>query len=308
MLLNSFFNSVAHSTALTVVSTRRHIVLSVVPVLIGCSLHPLPDDVTRTATDAIVQQVRCEAKAAVLDFGARLGNAGVAYEFEFNITENNSESGNLGLTHPFSNGTFSLNVNAGSIRNRNAVRNFKLQDSFDELRKADCSSETLQKNWIYPLVGNVGMYEAVGTFVRLQKIENPGAGELFIFADHLAFTTTFDGGMTAKLTLTPVSNRFRIADASASLGASRIDIHKVTVTMSAGPAAVVTRISRAGRLIEGRRATRAVAGAGALPGNSLLSTTLVQQGSSAKDQALYELDRQRELEFRRNATILLGAP
>lgn len=33
---------------------------------VGCSAHPLPEDVTRSTTVEIVQRIRCEAKQAIL--------------------------------------------------------------------------------------------------------------------------------------------------------------------------------------------------------------------------------------------------
>jgi hypothetical protein len=308
MLLNRILCSVTSPSVVGKWPIRQLLVFCLAPFSLGCSIHPLPDDVTRSATHAIVQQVRCEAQAAVLEFGGRLGNAGIAYDFEFDIKEHDNGSGDFTLTHPFSSGIFSLTGSAGTDKTRQAVRNFKLSDSFDELRKADCKQATLEKNWIYPLAGSVGIYETVATFTRMQKIEHPGHGEVFTFSDNLTFTTTFDGSVSAKLTLNPVSNRFRVTGANATVGTSRTDIHKVLVTLSAGPETVVTRVSRTGRLIEGRRVARVAGPAGALPGNSLLSTTLVQQGASAKDRALYELDRQRDLEFRRQTTVIVGSP
>src|SRR5262245_65512090 len=93
---------------------RQLLVVCLAPFALGCSIHPLPDDVTRSATNAIVQQVRCEAKAAVLEYGDRLGNAGIAYEFEFDVTEHDNGSGNFTLSHPFSKGVFSLTGSAGT--------------------------------------------------------------------------------------------------------------------------------------------------------------------------------------------------
>jgi hypothetical protein len=307
MPLERSLDVVARSITAEARPACRIFFLGVAPFLAGCAIHPLPEDVTRTATQAIVQQVRCEAKSAVVELGGRLGNAGIAYEFEFDIKENNNGAGDFTLTNPFSSGTFSLTAKAGSDRTRQAVRNFRLSDSFDDLRKSDCTQATLDKNWIYPLAGNIGIHETVATFVRMHNIEHPNPGEkLFTFADNLTFTTTFDGSVAAKLVLNPMSNRFRITEANASLGASRTDVHKVTVTLSAGPEIQKTVVSRAGRLIAGRSAARAFTPV--VPGNTLLSTTLVQQDSSAKDRALYELDRQRDLEFRRRTTILLGSP
>ncbi len=44
------------------------------PLLIGCSIHPLPDDVSRKTTYDIVEKIRCEAKAAVEQYGRGFRN------------------------------------------------------------------------------------------------------------------------------------------------------------------------------------------------------------------------------------------
>src|SRR5438874_3890042 len=100
--------------------------------LTGCSVHPLPEDVTRKTTNDIVTQIRCEARRAVVDYGVQLVNAAIAYEFTFHITEDNNASGDMTWTIPFVNGgNFSLFANAGSNRTRVSNRNFKIVDSFD---------------------------------------------------------------------------------------------------------------------------------------------------------------------------------
>jgi hypothetical protein len=278
--------------------------LCLAPFLAGCAIHPLPEDVTRKTTHSIVEQVRCEAKRAVLDHGAGLGNASIAYDFEFNINEHNDASGGITFTNPFkAGGSFGLTASAGADRTREAVRNFKIVDSFDELQQAKCTQEALEKNWIYPMAGDIGMYEAVATFAKLQKIEHPAAGKLFTFADTLNFTTTFHGDINSTVTLSPVTDRFRVTEGNLSLVNSRKDFHKVIVSMVAGPQVLARRQSRSGRSGGARFSTF-----GVVPGNGLLSTTLVQQASDSEDRALYELDRQRTLEFQRRAINVLIGP
>src|SRR5258707_4742229 len=74
--------------------------------LIGCAIHPLPDDVSRKTTYDIVDKIRCEAKAAVEEYGQGFQNASVVYTFPFDIIENNDSEAGFTLFNPFSNGTF----------------------------------------------------------------------------------------------------------------------------------------------------------------------------------------------------------
>ena len=64
-------------------------VLALAPLLIGCSVHPLPDDVSRKSTYDIIDKIRCEAKAAVEEHGRSFQHAQIAYEFTFKINERN---------------------------------------------------------------------------------------------------------------------------------------------------------------------------------------------------------------------------
>jgi hypothetical protein len=187
---------------------RSLVFAALAPFVAGCAIHPLPDDVTRETTYSIVQKVRCEAQRGLLEGEGRwLRDGTVAYDFTFNINEKNGAGGGFTLTDPFKSGTFTLTGTAKADRTRLANRNFKVIDSFAELRATNCSQEALEKNWIYPLAGDVGMYEAIATFAKLQKVDNPEAGKLFTFADTLTFTTTFEGGLTGRVTLSPVTNR-----------------------------------------------------------------------------------------------------
>jgi hypothetical protein len=194
------------------------------PVLVNCSTHPLVEDVTRTTTFDIVRKIRCEAKRAVLDYDLMATNlsantiSAIAYEFTFDNTETNNAAGDVTWNIPFLNGgSFTLVANADSTRMRESNRNFKIVDTFDELRKTRCSQEALEKDLIYPIAGDIGVYEVVTTFAKLQRVArldprpNPPVepitppfalvdGAVFRFADTLEFTTTFSPNFSLSST------------------------------------------------------------------------------------------------------------
>jgi hypothetical protein len=305
------------------------ILLASMPFVMGCSMHPLPDDVSRKTTYEIVEKIRCEARAAVEQYGQGFDDASIVYQFTFDINEHNDAEAGFTLFNPFANGTFNVAATGGSNRERDGVRNFELIDSFDDLRKMNCSRDR-EANWLYPLTGDVGMYDSVATFIRLQKADNPGGTRIFTFADTLTYTTTFTGGVTGTLTLNPVPQQFRFTAANAGLSGSRTDVHKVVVTMAAGHQTVVDRsgkrtVRRMVPLIDAPVAglrTRRDGGPGFTAAsnvdsglgvngsfNNLLSTRMLQQQSGAENRALYEQDRQRQLELQRRSLdvrVLVG--
>src|SRR5262245_6274649 len=123
-------------------AVHRTVIACLAPILASCSIHPLIDDVTRTTTYDIVEKIRCEAQQAVKDHARRLKNdSTIAYEFTFTITEINNASGDVTLAYPFLTGDFSLTAKAGSDRTRQTVRNFRIVDTFGDLRAAKCSRE-----------------------------------------------------------------------------------------------------------------------------------------------------------------------
>jgi hypothetical protein len=195
----SAYHSRAHMAFSTCAATGPALgltVLPLLPLLIGCSIHPLPDDVSRKTTYDIVEKIRCEAKAAVEQFGRGFKEASIVYQFTFDITEHNDASAGFGFLYPGTSGSFNLDANAALNRERDGNRNFELIDSFDDLRKMDCTRDR-EVNWVYPLTGDVGMYDSVATFIRLQQADNPGGTRIFTFADTLTYTTTFTGGVTS---------------------------------------------------------------------------------------------------------------
>lgn len=297
------------SSASTIPTARKGLLLGAAALtLAGCATHPLPDNVTRPTTYGIVDQIRCEAKRAVVDSARGFTDAAIAYEFTFHITEGDNASADTTWTLPFLNGgSFTLFAAAGINKSRDAIRNFKIVDSFNELRRINCTPEVLEKNWIYPIAGDIGTYEVVSTFARLHKADNPvgtGKDNVFSFADTLVYTTTLGGGVKPKLVLNPITERLRLTEARGDFSASRTDVHKVVIAISGGQQSTV-----AGQTSRGRLGIRSMVGlAPALTASSVLSTTLIQTGSNAKEAALIELDRQRILELQRRTQNLLVGP
>ena len=276
--------------------------------LAGCSTFPRQGDVTRKSTYDIVQQIRCEARRAVIDIERDkhiyyYRTATVAYEFDFNITETNNATAEATWGLPYTlGGNLSVSADAGVNRNRSTMRNIKLKDTFDELLAIRyCADDKPAENFLYPIAGDIGVYEVVQTFIKLQQVDNPQSGSVFTFGDTLMFTTNLTGGVHPRLVITPVTDRFRLAGAEADLSASRNDVHKVTLTFAGDP-------PKANKTLVGAslRAPAGGIGGGVQTNSSLISTTMIQAGANPTDRALIELDRQRILALQARSLLLVG--
>jgi len=291
------------------------LVISVLaPILANCSTHPLVDDVTRSTTFDIVEKIRCEAKRAVIDRAQRLGDdTTIGYEFTFDISETNNASADVTWFLPLTGGNFALTAGAGSDLTRRAQRNFTVADTFGDLRKTNCSALALEKNWIYPIAGDIGIYEVVATFAKLHGIENPAGAEQFSFQDDLTFITFLGAGVQPQLTL--ARDRSRVTNAGADLSAQRLDVHKVSISIigrrqivtagagmrsrasggaprSGGPSTVRSYIAM-GPNVARAAVPGAVAPGAVVTHNSSLATTLLQTGDDPQVNAIHELDRAR---------------
>ncbi len=249
--------------------------------LAGCSLYPIPDDVTSIPTEEIVRHARCEVRSAVIAYLIDVGFiapsgtdrdiavflkyvdsiqkklnsrqklsdteshllglmlvAGV-YSFEFNITEHNNANGGLGFSLPFTvpkvlsgDGSASLDLlRVGS-------RIFATGDHWGDLisRFTLCADVRPRPgNFAYPLDGSIGVGRAVRTFIDVANQEGDLGGQgpaKDSFVDTLAFTTTVNASANASIKLAAVPHSFRIVSASAGLSGSRVDIHKMTVSLA----------------------------------------------------------------------------
>ncbi|MQB05730.1 hypothetical protein DXT91_16570 [Agrobacterium tumefaciens] len=175
------------------------------------------------------------------DFTTYEGTA-IAYEFTLDITEKNDNSVSLDFLNPFSNGKRTLGVGAGIERQRQNSRNFRVADNFGDLARelpdSYCSVRVKTSNHIYPLLGRVGLAEAIDTFIDLNQSGNIAAkegGTVKQMADTIDFQTTLKGSASPSIELTPVTSGVGLSTASLENSVSRIDKHKLVFALSLPP-------------------------------------------------------------------------
>jgi hypothetical protein len=247
----------------------------------GCSLYPIPDDVSPFGTEQIVRYGRCEMRDAILAYMVdkriipfpftedgikkqikatqklkdnkktlsheeeqllRLAKVAVVYSYDFNITENNKVGADAGFRLPWT-PTNVLDVGATGALDltRQGSRVFGTGDNWDQLitNSTLCENYPGQRpaNIVYPLTGSMGVHRLNGsigvgrvveTFIDID--EQGGAKDNFV--DTLTFTTSVSGDANASVKLDPVPNQFRLVSATASGSASRVDIHKLTLSLA----------------------------------------------------------------------------
>ncbi|CCE07441.1 hypothetical protein BRAS3843_2120008 [Bradyrhizobium sp. STM 3843] len=171
----------------------------------------------------------------------RLTKVAVVYSFDFNITENNKASAGAGFRLPWLANTLDVGGTAALDLTRIGSRVFGTEDSWDELitKSSLCDKWPWQRpaNILYPLTGPIGfdpLYGSIGvgrvveTFIDIDL--QGGAKDNFV--DTLTFTTSVSGDANASVKLDPVPNQFRPVSATADLGASRLDVHKLTISLA----------------------------------------------------------------------------
>ena len=247
----------------------------------GCSLHPMPDDVTYPIkTEDIIFHARCEIRTTVLrnlvtlgfgaggrdviakaksllskvraldarnaarpgsvDLDAKLTKAekdllrwldvAVAYDFDFNVAEQNNADAAVGFKIPYvSPAAFNLSGNASLHMTRQGQRQFKAGEKWATLIARDeCDAQPVRsRDGLYPISGRIGLDRLVDSFV---DISNQG-GAKDSFVETLIFTTEFGGSVSAAVKLNEVANSFRLVSAGADLAAGRKDIHKMVVSL-----------------------------------------------------------------------------
>jgi hypothetical protein len=228
--------------------------------LSACSVHPLPEDVSRTSTVDIVKSIRCEALAGLESLRPEeLARAApiikatmIGYDFLFDMKEKNDAHG-AGPTPNNSFLTFkkekklTLDVTGNAVLERNNLRRFIVIEPLADLTKdenrARCSDRTTRANWVYPITGRIGLDEVVRTYLKLEMLTEldmwveriPTARSRFanvVFADDLTFTTKFSAGAETTLVLDAVVGRLKLTNASIVTNASRDDVHSVIVALT----------------------------------------------------------------------------
>ena len=263
----------------------------------GCAIHPLPEQVTRQSTLAIVTAIRCEAQSEILNLNTIYDTGAIGYIFDFDITEHNHAGIDLAFKRAFSAGSFELTLSDGnSDLRREAHRRFTMVDKFKDLRDADCSQTTLQSRFMYPIAGSIGMGEVIRTTVDIDLLAHGGlapldggqkvGGQTAVFSDELTYTTVLDtGSLVPTLALNEVPGVFRLTKASASLKSDRTDQHKLILAIAL-PDPKVTHKASLRAAAKVAQATTGITHVRGIP-----SKVLIQGTADPRIRVLWELDR-----------------
>jgi hypothetical protein len=188
----------------------------------------------------------------------------IGYNFTFDITEVNNLDATINLLKPIQTTSIgSLGISTGFDRQRQNTRTFTITDTFSFLMKnvpeQYCTGiyATLDKNYIYPITGRIGIDEMVDTFVDLTLFANLSGADNKgppTIGDTKAFQTLLTGSATPRIEFLPLSS-----NASLTGLASRKDAHQVIVALALSPGAskdvVATRGALIGQLTTGQLVT-----------------------------------------------------
>ena len=147
---------------------RKELIIACLAVsLAGCSIHPLPEDVTGLKTETIVRKIRCEARQAVIEtavdyihrhrhpevntaadlrvlyknIGKFAGpyqqrnlkyfaTTGIVYAFSLEGTETDGLAFSANVIRPLAHGMELLMPSAGDTLKRDNIRTFTISDNF----------------------------------------------------------------------------------------------------------------------------------------------------------------------------------
>lgn len=161
----------------------------------------------------------------------------IGYQFTFDITETNDESGKLNLGGPLGVNVFSLELSAGGKLKRQNARTFPVTDNFYDLainlNEEYCRGLNDGSNAIYPIIGDIGLSESIDTFIDLNQsggLTNLKDKKFKEVTDARTFTTELSMGVTPKVEIKSAANRLK--NASFTSSNSRIDEHKVVIALS----------------------------------------------------------------------------
>ena len=299
--------------------------------VLGCSMHPLPEDMTGVSTTDIVERIRCEVKEGLDAFlpprrhheAAKLiiDATSIGFEFDFIIDEQTrAAGGSLILDRRAVDTAKGVNISlTGSINGRDDnksersnTRVFRLFENLKDLRSAKCPIGIARANRVYPITGATGMAEVVQTYVKLEVMTDLARPEGVVFSDELKFTTAFAAGVTPDLTIDTAVGSLRIIKASITGSVKRSDYHAVTVALSRdtddvdlprGAQKLAQRATRSARTSARRESAKNITDKDA-------QTSLAKRDAGSRNRVLLELQRRRNLreDDRVVARVLTGVP
>ena len=201
---------------------------------------------------------------------------GIAYEFELNILENNNHGVTAGFFDTVRGGSNALGLSAGLDRQRQNTRNFIVTDTFKDLivtvDEKYCPLVPIDKrrddkNYFYPLFGDVGMLEFVHTYIKMNEdvtLKAKDKDGVPTFSDQLDFQTKLTGSVSPTLTFGPTPRDFALINAGMTNVATRTDNHRVrvAVSMPLPPTATapIVRATEKGPKVTPQAATKGLSG------------------------------------------------
>jgi len=172
---------------------------------------------------------------------------GIAYDFSFDITEDNGASGAADPVKFITNGSAGIGLLASGDFKRQNIRHFIVSETAkDLLENRDigfpmedgqriCASDYRSPNYAYPIAGKIGIDELISTFFDLNEIRNLSIDKSnsTVFADQLTFTTTLSGSVAPHVIVAPAGNGWGLlSPASITAGGSRLDKHALIIGLS----------------------------------------------------------------------------
>jgi hypothetical protein len=287
-------------------------------VLMGCSAHPLPENVSRASTYDIVERVRCEVLEGLNSFPPEeqekaesiIANVTIGYDFDFKITETNSAaSGRLEFQRRAFKGDntgFFLDLSASSEARRRNVRTFRVVDRLTELKKerqAKCSRVATAVNGLHPITGATGMAEVVRTYIKLEMLSHLGEFDLgkhkgAVFSDELLYTTNLRAGVSPQLELRTLAGEFRLSHTSFAGAAARDDVHSITIVLTRGGGNENARkLAKlfAGPVMRAADAKSPLQGETVIQPYRTLRRLIASQAPGPEARVIYELQRRRNV-------------
>ncbi len=169
-------------------------------------------------------------------FYDRYIQTGIAYDFTFDIAEDNKATLLADPVRLITNGTFGIGLTGSSEFNRRNSRHFVMSDTFQNLLlhpKKPCADR--QPNFAYPIAGSIGMGELISTFIDLNE-DKPLAHQSSssqVFADTLTFTTTLTGSVSPHVEIAPLGHNFGLASPTTAVASGqRLDTHMLIIGLS----------------------------------------------------------------------------
>lgn len=173
-------------------------------------------------------------------FLRKYDDTAIGFDFTFTMTENNDVSADIGFVSKVFNGSDSLGFRSSNGRERQNIRNVRITDTIESLieQRTNCDRYATGVNLIYPITGNIGLFEVLDTFFNLNEVAPIAVNaddKTTLFADTLKFTTTFSGSVGPGLTITPLGKNYGLSAGAFSAESKRSDVHTLVIAISLPP-------------------------------------------------------------------------